>query len=51
MPIRPPGAYDYYCHHCNHQFRQPFWRRLLGLRALPFAVCPKCSHLAVRLIY
>jgi hypothetical protein len=51
MPIKPPNAYDYYCPHCNHRFRQPLWRRLLRLRVPPFAACPKCGRIACLLVY
>ena len=51
MPIKPPNAYDYYCHNCNHRFRQLLWRRLLELRAPPFGICPKCGGIAAPLQY
>jgi|APSaa5957512622_1039677.scaffolds.fasta_scaffold745095_1 hypothetical protein len=51
MPIKPSNAYDYYCHNCDLRFRQPLWRRLLGLQPPPFAACPKCGGIAGLLQY
>ncbi|MDX9981981.1 MAG: hypothetical protein RBU25_18310 [Lentisphaeria bacterium] len=51
MPVKPPNGPDYACSACDHLFRQPLWRRLLGLRLPAFARCPKCGGLGTQLIY
>ena len=51
MPVKPPNGADYACSACGRFFRQPLWRRLLGLRPPPFARCPKCGGLGTQLIY
>ena len=51
MPIKPPNAPDYYCGNCGHQFRQPFWRRLLGLMPLLITSCPRCDRIVILLTY
>ncbi len=43
MPIKPRNAPDYACLLCGHLFRQPFWRRLLGLPPVLPLRCPKCG--------
>jgi len=51
MPIKPRNAPDYYCANCDLLFRQPLWRRLLGLMPPPIASCPKCGRITMLLDY
>ena len=51
MPVKPPNGPDYYCANCDLQFRQPLWRRLLGLMPPPIASCPKCGRITMLLDY
>ena len=50
MPIKPRNAPDYACCDCGHLFRQPFWRRLLGLPLVPLPRCPKCGSKGIGIL-